>query len=664
MTQPVHQMGLRQRLRGLAATLLILLLVAGVPFLLIAIGAAPWKADLGELRTTLTSTDDGTLAMVVIGAVAWIAWAFVAVSVVLEVVSQVRGLPTPTIPGLGAPQRAVGQLVAVAALLFVAAPTVVAAFPTPPANAAAAAPVREAPRLAAFEASPVLPQAAPVLDAEVGTKHQSTIDYTVKRGDSLWKIAERLLGDGTRFTEIVDLNRHVLNGRPDFIVSGTVLKVPHEVTESHADRPAEEYVVKPGDTLSEIAEAKLGGPMRYPELFEASRNTVQPDGATLTDPDLIRPGWEITIPGRAKHKAKSPRSLRSRWCLPCRSTRRSRHLPSSRLPSRLHPPSRNLSPTSSTNNQTADEVESSGPGWLLPGLTGGGAVLAALVLLAVRAHRNTQLRYRRPGQTIAPPPEELRPVEKTAFVSGAPLTTTIEDLDRALMHLAGECSDAGRALPPVVTATLAKGTVTLHLAEDAVLPEPWTGAGTEWSLTLGEPLPERGDVLPPYPLLVTVGQDDDGLHLVNLEHLGVVALTGDPERAKALARHIAAELALNPWSTIVEVNVIGLGEELATLDTLRLRHHADGEQVVPSFVRDVTAVAGARLGRPRSLPRGHHDRRRHGRPCAPPGRTLLPRRRGTDLPGCARPRIDRLRVATTMVGCVRPSSVSTSKPPG
>ena len=36
--------------------------------------------------------------------------------------------------------------------------------------------------------------------------------------------------------------------------------------------------MKPGDTLSEIAEAKLGDPMRYPELFEASRDTVQPDG--------------------------------------------------------------------------------------------------------------------------------------------------------------------------------------------------------------------------------------------------------------------------------------------------------------------------------------------------------------------------------------------------
>ena len=51
MTQPGRQSGLAQRLHVLAAALVILLLVAGVPFLLIAIGAAPWKADLGELRS-------------------------------------------------------------------------------------------------------------------------------------------------------------------------------------------------------------------------------------------------------------------------------------------------------------------------------------------------------------------------------------------------------------------------------------------------------------------------------------------------------------------------------------------------------------------------------------------------------------------------------------
>ncbi|MBJ7353946.1 MAG: LysM peptidoglycan-binding domain-containing protein [Thermoleophilaceae bacterium] len=583
MTQPA----LRQRLQGLAATLVILLLVTGAPFLLVAIGAAPWTADLGELRTLLASPDDGTLAMVVIAAVAWVAWLFVAVSVVLEVVSQVRGLPVPSLPGLGAPQRAVGQLVAVAALLFVAAPTVVAAFPAPPAHAAAAAPALETPRLAAIDVAHVLPEAAPVLiAAHSSTPEKSTIDYTVKRGDSLWKIADRLLGDGARFPEIVELNKSVLNGRPDFIVAGTVLTVPYEADEPDAGRQAEEYVVQPGDTLSEIAEAKLGDPMRYPELYEASRDTVQSDGATLSDPDLIRPGWEITIPGRAKHKAEVPEEPPIDVVPPADSPP-VKTPPAEPIPMPTATAEPDPDPAVATADQGDHEGESSAPGWLVPGLTGAGAVLAALVLLAVRAHRNTQLRYRRPGQSIAPPPPELRAVEKTALVSGASLTSTIQSLDRALSHLAGECSDAGRTLPSAVTATLATGTVTLHLAEPANLPEPWTGEGCEWSLGLNQLLPDRDDVLPPYPLLVTVGQDGGGLHLVNLEHLGVVALAGDPERTRALARHIAAELALNPWSVLVEVHAIGVGEELATLDSLRLRHHTDCEQVVPAIARDL-----------------------------------------------------------------------------
>ena len=98
---------------------------------------------------------------------------------------------------------------------------------------------------------------------------------------------------------------------------------------------------------------------------------------------------------------------------------------------------------------------------------------------------------------------------------------------------------------------------------------------------------------------MTVGQDaTGGLHLVNLEHLGVVSLAGDPAATEALARHIAAELALNPWSVLVQVDLIGLGEELATLDPMRLRHHAHGEQTIASITRSLTAARDAGSGDP------------------------------------------------------------------
>lgn len=600
MTQPTPG----QRLRGLAATLLLLCLVAGVPFLLTAIGAAPWETDLGNLRTLLTAPDDGTLAMVLIAAVAWIAWAIVAVSVLLELVAQLRGLPAPSLPGLGAPQRAVGRLVATAALLFIAAPTIVTAFPAAPAHAAPAAPLLNTRPVAAAEAAPLPAEAAPVPAAtQAAAQETPTTEYTVRRGDSLWKIADRLLGDGARFPEIIELNTALLNGRPDFITPGTVLTVPNETSRPGADSAATTYVVKPGDTLSEIAETALGDPARYSELFEASRATVQPDGARLTDPDLIRPGWQITIPSpsdRAGEQVESAQvtetgledepasDARSVIDTPTVEAPSAESAAASRATVSRPEPEPEPEQDIAAVNESDDAESAAAPGWLMPGLSGAGAVLAALVLLAVRAHRHTQVRYRRPGQVIATPPEELRAVEKSAFVSGAPLTATIAQLHRALNHLAGACTDAAQPLPIVVTATLATDTVTLNLADDADLADPWTGTGRTWSLRIDEPLPNRDDVLAPYPMLVTIGRDDTGIHLVNLEHLGVITLTGDRDRATALARHIAAELALNPWSTLVAVTMIGFGAELAGLDDLRLQHHSDGDQIVPSLARDIS----------------------------------------------------------------------------
>ena len=50
--------------------------------------------------------------------------------------------------------------------------------------------------------------------------------HTVKRGESLWSIAEQRLGSGARFTEIAALNTDVLGDNPGFLTPGTVLVIP------------------------------------------------------------------------------------------------------------------------------------------------------------------------------------------------------------------------------------------------------------------------------------------------------------------------------------------------------------------------------------------------------------------------------------------------------
>jgi LysM repeat protein len=598
MTPPT----LRQRLHGLAATLVILLLVIGTPVMLIAIGARPWDTEFSELRLLLSGPDDGTLALTVIAVAAWIAWIVVAVSVVVEGVARLRGLPAPSLPGLGLPQHGASQLVAVAALLFTATPTIPLAVSPAPVHAAAAAPVLHRSDFGSTDTAPVHAESAPVHaeSASVPTAVQTvsdtatTVSYTVKRGDSLWRIAERMLGDGGRYTEIVDLNREALHGRPDFIIAGTVLKVPHQADASSADHTVGEYEVQPGDTLSEIAETQLGDPLRYPDLFEASRDTIQHNGAHLTDPDLIQPGWTITIPNTT-HRGGKTGAPQDQAPPEVVAPPAQQHTPEVD-PTRAAVPEPEPAPAADAKSPAVDETAT--PGWLLPGLTGAGALLAGLVLLAVRAHRSTQLRYRRPGQTVAPPPPELRAVEKTAMHAGAPMTATIKQLDQALRALAADMAAAGRAIPLLVRAVLADDTVTLHLAEDFELPAPWVGAGQVWSTRLRAEGPKT-DVLAPYPLLVSIGQDvAGGLHLLNLDAFGVAGLSGDIDAATSLARHVAAELALNPWSVLVNVNVIGFGQELAELDTLRLHHHDNGDKVIASIAENLAAAQESGTGEP------------------------------------------------------------------
>ena len=49
-------------------------------------------------------------------------------------------------------------------------------------------------------------------------------EYTVAAGDSLWKIAQRLWGDGRLYTELYEANREKI-GTPDLIYPGQILKV-------------------------------------------------------------------------------------------------------------------------------------------------------------------------------------------------------------------------------------------------------------------------------------------------------------------------------------------------------------------------------------------------------------------------------------------------------
>ncbi|WP_327591520.1 LysM peptidoglycan-binding domain-containing protein [Streptomyces chartreusis] len=152
-------------------------------------------------------------------------------------------------------------------------------------------------------------------------------------GESLWAIAERELGDGERWREIADLNagRTMTDGQvfrvSSFLQPGWQLQMPEtgaasvrtqldEVTRPAVDEESKHVVtVRAGDYLSTIAQEELGDGNAWPQVFEASRGRPQPNGLPpITDPNLIRPGQQVTVPGtQPEHspEGRHPKSVPS-----------------------------------------------------------------------------------------------------------------------------------------------------------------------------------------------------------------------------------------------------------------------------------------------------------------------------------------------------------------
>lgn len=575
-------MRLRARLVGLAASVLLIGVVVAAPAAIARVGAdliPSGLPTLGQVWTALRSPDDGTLVLRVVTLVAWLAWVVLTVSIALEVVARLRGVRTPRIVGLHAPQLAARQLVSAAALLFVAVPSVgMTAVGAAPAHAAVAHHAVD---------EPVLIRAR-----EADTGHALPVEpstYTVLPGDSLSVIARDQLGDADRWPELVDLNPVVADD-PDLIYAGTVLRLPAAAAvPAEAVTTTRAYTVQPGDTLSSIAARELGDAERYPEIFEASRNTVQSDGRQVTDPDVIDVGQVLTIPGSAAPVATTADAAPVK-AAPAPGTKPTQTVivpePSQARTSTYPAPE----PVPAGAAQVAapeqdDEETSTATPWLLAGLTGGGAVLAGSLFLLRARRRHARSRARRPGRTLPAPDVILAPVEKTISAVGAVTAPTVEHMDSVLCRLAASVARDGATMPDLAAVELTATHVVLHLGTPTMLGAPWLGGsdGYHWRVPATVPLDEVGpdvtDQPAPYPLLATIGVgDDEAVWLLNVEGLDV-SITGDPTYGLDFARYLVAEVACNLWSAGARVECIGVGYELAALNPDRIRVHdgfADG----------------------------------------------------------------------------------------
>jgi nucleoid-associated protein YgaU len=620
-------------LRGIGALIVLAAVVAGVPVLLASLHMVPHSVpSLHQIGQDLKQRDDGQLAAVVIAAGVWICWALFTVSLIPEILAAARKRPARLLPGLAVFQRPAGVLVSAIAVGFTIAPLiagvatsaradasppplpVASASHTPPPTGGSTSPARaddagHAPRDAA---------AAPLADA---TTPSSTTGptYRVQQRDTLWKIAEDHLGDPMRYPEIIRLNRAAV-GPDNELTPGTVLRLPSDATgvaghDSKQPAGHSDVLVQPGDTLWDIEQRVTGSGANWRAGWEANQGRVEPGGERFTDPNLIQPGWTLSIPTDAPAAAPPaihrPSARSGTGTRPSPTTTPRRHSEPTDPPTNPAPasPPATSTPAASTPAQRHDEQAAgdaaarSSSGYRYENLAVGGGLLAAVGVAAVMVHRRRKFRRRRLGHIVASLPEPLMPLEQALFASGRPALAKMTFLDLALRNLADLVArEPAATLPDVIGAAVNDEYLELYLAAAAgVPPEPWlTIEPTRWTLSRTANLDAQSiRRVAPYPCLVSIGYTDDGTeYLLDLEHAGALTLRGDTARCVDLARYMAAELANNVWSDHLTVTVAGFAQELVDANPTRVAHtsdaHAAAQELTPVAIenREVAGTAG------------------------------------------------------------------------
>lgn len=120
--------------------------------------------------------------------------------------------------------------------------------------------------------------------------NMAPIRYTVKSGDTLWKIARQFYGNGAMWTKIYADNKSTIKN-PNRIYVGQVLLIYPSIGDGTyiTESGAKTYKVKRGDTLWSIAEEMYGKGKRWKKIYEANKGT-------LSDPNKLYAGQILIIP--------------------------------------------------------------------------------------------------------------------------------------------------------------------------------------------------------------------------------------------------------------------------------------------------------------------------------------------------------------------------------
>ncbi|MFE9137909.1 LysM peptidoglycan-binding domain-containing protein [Streptomyces sp. NPDC007355] len=593
--------------RGLASLLALLALLAGLPALLWFLTGVllPHGVSLDEITALLTSRNLGAPFFAVVMAGGWVGWAVFAVCTLLEIPAPLRGRPSLSMPSLGA-QRLAATLVGGVLLLL-------------PAQAAMAAPSHTTPAHAPSVAA-AAPQSAPA-SAPQSAASTSATSYTVQPRDSLTKIALQELGDANRWTEIAQANEgRTMTDSTTFAARGVLqpgwkLLMPKDWkhTQPQYTQRTEEaghrHTVRPGETLSQIAEDELGDAADYMDIARLNQGKKQADGRTFTDPDDIHPGWHLALPhtgspapdkpadeeedGDHDSPAEQDDSVKDpsdtappeQPAAPDRDAAGSDTnrdtMPSTPAPEQTAP---EQAPSAPADNHTPDAEpagEDAGPSVAVTAAAVT-SLFAATVLAVLGARRAHQQRRRRHKRRIPMPEANTPSAELEQEMRANSSADGLDLLHQALRTLAANCARSGRPLPEIEAARLDARGLELHLSAPAPAIAPFTESESDpavwWCPARGTSLlgPDEGrDITAPYPALVSIGETPAGDPvLVNLETIGLLQLHGSTEDVTSVMLGMAVELASSTLTDDTALLLSGLGAELEAVFPARIQHHA------------------------------------------------------------------------------------------
>lgn len=596
---------LRALTRGVASLAALAALLVGLPVLLSSWGRLPGSPS-GDWWDRLSDTAvSDTTVFVVLTLAAWVAWATFAAAVVVEFVAGIRGFQAPRIAFAGPFQRSARTLVAgvllMLSLLQSAGPSYASVHRATAANASGATASSlghestEPGHIIAITITPdgtAADTSTPDESAPQAIPRDTAPVIEVERGDSPWSLAEDHLGDGLRWRELYEINRGLPqpDGRswtnPELIVPGWQLRLPSPQHVPTPQSPTETtdaadvvHVVQRGDTLSSIAGHYLGDPTRYPELFDANSDRIQPDGRRLTDPNLIVVGWNLVIPATQEPNVAEPVDAPSEpeqttdvgetddslATTPTTTTppptTTTPPAPSTTTP-QPPPPTTGPAPavtvpTTHTDTEAATSGNGGSPAPILVGLAGATALSTGLAL-RLRWLRRRRATRGSAAAAVIPSDAEIAVVAAADVPlvrwAGQQIATLIRDLDPRKVTGA----------PLAVELSEEAG---IEILWDAPQHSPTVGAwraadgGWAWRLEYDPESPVPPDELPPgIPALVTIGQREGRQLLIDLEAFGTLAVTGPTDCTAGLLRSVALELACgndlaDAYVSIVDIDV-------------------------------------------------------------------------------------------------------------